>query len=115
MLKEKASNIGFNRGRIITYKLRQQVDVDELYEKEFFKFERSMGQKVCIVACKIRGVRNLANRPATTSRAAAAATPSGPPLIDDGPRLVRIIGCKYHAGIITHNIKGMSQCRIQQC
>ena len=83
-----------NRGRIITYKLKQQVDVDELYEREFFEFERRMGQEVCVVACKIRGVRNPANRPAVTVRAAAPA-PRGPPPVDDGTRLVRILGCEY--------------------
>ena len=46
--------IGFNRGRIITFKLRKQVDVDKLYAKEFFEFERSIGQDVCIIECKIR-------------------------------------------------------------
>ena len=35
--------IGFNRGRIVTFKLKQQIDVDQLYEKEYFEFERSIG------------------------------------------------------------------------
>ena len=33
--------IGFNQGRIITYKLKQQVDIDELYAWEKFSFERN--------------------------------------------------------------------------
>ena len=27
---------GFNRGRIVTFKLKQQIDVDRLYEKELY-------------------------------------------------------------------------------
>ena len=69
------------------------MDLDDLYEREYFEFERSVGQDVCVVECKIRGVRNPANRPATTSR---AATPTyGPPPVDDGTRLVRVSGCEY--------------------
>ena len=46
--------IGFNRGRIVTYKLRQQIDVDMLYDKEFFEFERSMGQGILTLKiCKL--------------------------------------------------------------
>ena len=36
--------IGFNRGLIITDKVKQQVDVDQLYEREHFEIERSVGQ-----------------------------------------------------------------------
>ena len=44
--------------------------------------------------CRIRGVRNPANRPASTSR--APVTDSRTEQIpDDGTRLVRIIGCEY--------------------
>ena len=32
-------NIGFNRGRIVTFKLRQQIDLDRLYPREHFEFE----------------------------------------------------------------------------
>ena len=28
-------NIGFNRGRIVTFKLKQQMDLDDLYEREY--------------------------------------------------------------------------------
>ena len=54
--------IGYNRGRTVTYKLLQQVDIDELYELEYFDFERSIGQDVNSVSCKIRGVRDLSKR-----------------------------------------------------
>ena len=72
--------IGFNRGRVITFKLKQQIDIDQLYEKEYFEFERSMGEEICVIACKIRGVRNPANRPAATFRAAPRVT-TVPPLM----------------------------------
>ena len=87
--------IGFNRGRIITFKLKQQVDIDLLYECENFEFERSVGQDVSLISCKIRGVRNPANRTATPTRTARFA---GQPLeqyTDDGTRTVRVIGCEY--------------------
>ena len=61
--------IGFNRGRIITYKLKQQVNVDELYEWENFEIERSIGKDVNVLGCKIRGLRNPANRPPHVSKA----------------------------------------------
>ena len=52
-----------------------------------------MGQDTCVVACKIRGVRNPANRPAVTVKASITASALPPP--DDGTRLVRIVGCEY--------------------
>ena len=45
--------IGFNRGRILTYKLKQQFDVDEFYEWENFSFERSVGKDVSLVKCQL--------------------------------------------------------------
>ena len=84
--------IGFNRGCIVTFKLKQQVDLDQLYEKEYFELEIRVGQDICIVACKIRGGRNPSNGPAHVSK---ATTSQGPPPVDDGTRLVRIVGCEY--------------------
>ena len=34
--------IGYNQGRIVTYKLKQQFDVDQLHECEHFEMERSV-------------------------------------------------------------------------
>ena len=83
-------NIGFNRVRTVTFKLRQQIDLDDLYQREFFEIERRAGQEVHLITCKIRGVRNPANRLATTAR------PSGVPApLDDGSRTIRIIGCEF--------------------
>ena len=38
--------IGFSGCRIITFKLKQQFDVDELFEWQNFSFERSIGKDV---------------------------------------------------------------------
>ena len=54
-------NIGFNRGCIVTFKLKQQMDLDDLYERQNFEFERSLGNDICVVACHISGVCNPAN------------------------------------------------------
>ena len=45
--------IGFNRGRIVTFKLRQQIDLDELYHREYFEIERRVSMDVHVLACKI--------------------------------------------------------------
>ena len=50
--------LGFNRGRIITNKLKQQVDVDELFEWENFTFERRVGRDVSSIGCLIRSLRD---------------------------------------------------------
>ena len=60
--------LGFNRGRIVTFKLRQQIDLDDLYGQEHFEIERKAGTEVHVIACKIRGVRNLATRPSSLAR-----------------------------------------------
>ena len=46
----------------MTFKLRQQIDLDELYPREYFEFERRSGSEMQVIACKIRGVRNPALR-----------------------------------------------------
>ena len=84
--------IGFNRGRIVTYKLKQQRDIDQLYKCEYFEFERSKEQEVSIISCKIRGVRDPTKR---TEEASRPARNPQEPYIDDGTRIVRIIGCEY--------------------
>ena len=63
-------------------------------KKEYFEFKRSMGQDICIIECKIRGVRNPANRPPVIIKSNAPPA-CGPPPVDDGTRLVRVIGCEY--------------------
>ena len=79
---------------MITYKLRQQIDLDDLYPREFFEFERKTGQEVQVMSCKIRGVRNPESRPSPSSRTARP-NPMRNRTIDDGTRTVRIIGCEF--------------------
>ena len=84
--------IGYNGGRIITYKLKQQRDIDQLYRCEYFDLERSKGQEVSIISCKIRGVRDPSKR---NEQAIKPVRNFQEPYIDDGTRIVRIIGCEY--------------------
>jgi hypothetical protein len=87
--------IGFNRGLIITYKLKQQFNIDLLYEWREFEIERNNGpgKEASVLACTIRGLRNPANRPDYVRNATKSNTPA--PYLDDGTRMVRIIGCEY--------------------
>ena len=86
--------IGFNRGRIVTFKLKQQIDIDVLYPRENFEFERKLGQDIVVMACRIRGVRNPATRP-TTRPTTTNPTPKAAPYMDDGTRDIKITGCEY--------------------
>ena len=87
--------IGFNRGRVITYKLKQQIDIDRLYRVEHFSIERSRGQDVSSISFKIRGVRDPSKRDEQPQLQEIHARPAQAQLIDDGSRQVRIIGCEY--------------------
>ena len=87
--------IGFNRGRTVTFKLKQQFDIDDLFEWEHFEFERSIGQDVSLISCKIRGVRDPSKRADQPTKHPRSAQFSNQPHIDDGTRLVRVIGCDY--------------------
>ena len=78
----------------MTYKLKQQIDVDDLFEREYFDFERSMETGVGVISCKIRGVRDPAKR-RTATQVTASTQVRGPPPVDDGTKLVRITGCEY--------------------
>ena len=84
--------IGFNRGRIITYKLKQQHDIDKLYNVEYFDIERSRGQEVSTISCKIRGVRDPLRR---NEQAARPMRQPQEQYVDDGTRIVHISGCEY--------------------
>ena len=88
--------IGFNRGRIITFELRQQIDLDNLYPHEHFEFERRAGTDVQVIACKVRGVRNPALRSLTQPSTRSPVYTQGKPLpVDDGTKVVRIIRCEF--------------------
>ena len=84
--------IGFNRGRIVTYKLKQQRDIDQLFRHEYFEFTRSKGQEVSSISCKIRGLRDPETR---IDRDPKPARQPQEQNIDDGTRIVKIIGCEY--------------------
>ena len=88
--------IGYNRGRVITFKLRQQIDIDDLYKQEYFEIERRAGDDVQVIACKIRGVRNPAARLQTQARPTTSTARARSSVQDDGTRIVRIIGCEFH-------------------
>ena len=48
--------IGYNQGRIITYKLKQQFNINELHEWEKFSFERSCGKDIHEQTRRLRGI-----------------------------------------------------------
>ena len=87
--------VGFNRVRTITFKLKQQFDVDELFEWEHFDFERSVGKDVNLISCKIRGLRDPNKRKSTHVQERRPVPAPVQPYTDDGTRTVRIIGCDY--------------------
>ena len=83
----------FNRGRTVTYKMKQQHDVDRLYELEYFDFERKTGTVSSNISCKIRGVRDPTQRTEQAPRPARQQPQGG--YFDDGTREIRILGCEY--------------------
>ena len=56
----------FSNYPVIRFKLNEQIDVDELYDKESFEFRRSVkkgnSHSMDILACKIKGIRNPLER-----------------------------------------------------
>ena len=89
--------IGYNYGRIVTFKLKQQFDVDDLFEWENFSFERRVGREVSRIDCLIRGLRDPSKRKENRSvfvRSAQAQT-QNQQYSDDGTRVVKISGCDY--------------------
>ena len=89
--------IGFNNGRVITYKMKQQFNIDSLHRPEGkFNFTRSTTNKSgqvmeAVVSCKIRGTRKEGTRREPSSTNVQAGTP----YVDDGLRTVRVEGCEY--------------------
>ena len=87
--------MGFNLGRIITFKLKQQVDVDELFKWEKFSFERSVGRDVGSINCLIRGLRDPNKRRSAIHTSMREAQSEAQNYFDNGTRLVKITGCDY--------------------
>ena len=79
--------IGYSKGRIITFKLKEQFDIDQLACIEEFSFSRTCqrqnGETVKQnLGCKIRGIhRNRINDESSYK--------------SDGTRWVKIEGCEY--------------------
>jgi hypothetical protein len=82
--------IGYSRGRIVTYKLVDQFDIDSLTNFENFDFNRVSKNRqgdttVSTLGCRIRGIR----RPRGTNH------PDQEPYRDEGFRWVKIEGAEY--------------------
>ena len=83
--------MSFNKFRTISFKLKKQIDIDELIEKENFEMKRSYMEgnqiKTDVISCKIVGIR----KPRTT--------PDTPRPLYDGTegdvQWVEISGCQY--------------------
>ena len=63
-----------------------------MWRLEYFEFQRSKGEVVNVISCKIRGLRDPATRADHVSRPMRKPQEQG---IDDGTRIVRIVGCEY--------------------
>ena len=79
--------IGYSRGRIVTFKLKDQFDIDQLANYELFSFNRTSTKRngetfEQKVGCKIRGIRRPNSNDAADYR-------------DRGLRWVKIEGCEY--------------------
>ena len=81
--------VNFKGKLIVTFKLIQPINIDELESVENFDFTRvswANGKKFeDVIACKVKGIRY---RPAT-------AGPFDNEKINDGQRVVKIEGCEY--------------------
>ena len=79
--------IGYSMGRIITFKLKDQFNIDQLASAEEFSFERTSTRRNGEVfqqklGCKIRGIRKVRTNDQQVYG-------------DDGSRWVKIEGCEY--------------------
>ena len=81
--------MNYSGGQIVTYKLHQQFNIDQLASVQFFNLERKMmvggEEKISILKCKIRGIR-------TEQRV------HGEAYEDTGLRYVKVEGCEYRVG-----------------
>jgi hypothetical protein len=82
--------IGYSKGRIITYKLIDQFDIDTLASLELFEFKRQSkarnGETITsVLSCKIRGIRRPRGTPSNDP----------PTYMDEGFRWIKIEGAEY--------------------
>ena len=86
--------LSFKGQRIVTFKLKEQIDVDNLLDKQHFEYKRSFKRhgklESVIVKCKIRGLRSDSFKEHLASKEAMRAS-NGP----DGSVMVKITGCEY--------------------
>ena len=80
-------SIGFNKGRIVTFKLVDKFDIDQLASIEEFSFNRQGQRKDGSIfeqkiGCKIRGIRKQTSRPMQD-------------YMENQIRWVKIEGCEY--------------------
>ena len=83
--------MSFGKYRTVTFKMKKQINIDDLFEKENFEMKRSYMQdnmiRTDVISCKIAGVR----KPKTT--------PDLPRPLFDGSlndvQWVEISGCQY--------------------
>ena len=78
--------------RIVTFKLKEQIDVDELIGKQFFSYKRRFKRNGKLenveIKCKIRGLRSNALKEKIARKQAERVD-------DNGTMLIRISGCEY--------------------
>ena len=84
--------LGYRGGPVIVFKLKNAINVDELYHTQNFNYNRKSTRQgvvhIDVIRCKIRGLRD-------PSRATTAGSKIEEQYTDDGTRLVKIEGCEY--------------------
>ena len=89
--------------RIVTFKMRDQINIDKLIDKQHFDFELSYKNngkmESTIIKCKIRGIRSDAFKEHSARKEAMKCGPNS-----DGSAPVRITGYEYR--ITESRLKG---------
>ena len=102
--------------RLVTFKLKEQINIDDLIEKQHFEIKRSFKKsgklETSIIKCKIRGLRSEAFKEHLARKEAMRSHSS-----EDGSVTVKVTGCEYkvseeklraaltHWGTITSEIR----------
>ena len=80
--------------RIVMFKLKEQIDIDNLIEKQHFKFKRFFkrfgNMKSATIKCKIRGLRSYAFKEHLERKEAMKSGSSS-----DGSVQVKVTDCEY--------------------
>ena len=79
----------------MTFKLKEQIDIDKLIKKQYFEFKQSFTRngkvETSLMKCKIHGLRSEAFKEHLARKDAVKNSPNS-----DGLILVRISGCEYN-------------------